>query len=151
MRQNIRDNIDKILTGDIKIKYVPAFRIWVKYKNSLGKYECNECKCNGIWNDKEILLELDHIDGDKNNNIKENLRWLCPNCHSQTITYRSKNINSVKLKKFVNEEILLNSIKQGGNISTILNRAGMLPKGDNYNRVHKLSEKFNIKLDYKTK
>ena len=148
MRQNIRDNLDKILKGEIKIKYVPAFRIWVKEKNSLGDYKCSECDLMNKWNKKELLLELDHIDGNKNNNIKENLRWLCPNCHSQTSTFRSKNPTSVK-KIFVNENILLESIKKGGKISEILKRAGMLPKGDNYNRVHSLSKKYNIKLNYK--
>lgn len=62
----------------------------------LRKYliEQNECcwEC-GIkeWNGKEIVLELDHIDGDHTNSAENNLRMLCPNCHSQTDTYKSKN------------------------------------------------------------
>lgn len=42
---------------------------------------------------KEISLELDHIDGDSTNNEKSNLRFLCPNCHATTETYRGKNKN----------------------------------------------------------
>lgn len=52
------------------------------------------CEWCGLdtWNDKPIPLELDHIDGDRYNNLLENLRILCPNCHAQTDTYRGKNI-----------------------------------------------------------
>lgn len=53
----------------------------------------NECWCCGIkdWNDKPIVLELEHIDGNHRNNKEENLSLLCPNCHSQTPTYKSRN------------------------------------------------------------
>ncbi len=54
----------------------------------------NMCKCCGLensWNGKKIELELDHIDGDSKNHNLKNLRLLCPNCHSQTETFRSKN------------------------------------------------------------
>ena len=49
-----------------------------------------------IWNDKELVLRLDHIDGDNNNNVLENLRWICPNCDSQLDTYKSKNKNGAR-------------------------------------------------------
>lgn len=47
------------------------------------KYECEECGLNNIWNDKILKLEIDHIDNNPINNISSNLRYLCPNCHSQ--------------------------------------------------------------------
>ena len=51
-----------------------------------------ECKICGIseWEGTKLSLELDHIDGNSRNHRLENLRWLCPNCHSQTPTFRSK-------------------------------------------------------------
>lgn len=53
-----------------------------------------ECEICGIknWNGKKLSFELDHIDGDRTNHKLENLRIICPNCHSQTETYRGKNI-----------------------------------------------------------
>lgn len=54
------------------------------------------CKLCGLfeWQGKSISLHLDHIDGDHRNNTLSNLRLLCPNCHSQTPTYGSKNKRS---------------------------------------------------------
>lgn len=52
---------------------------------------CDECGITDEWNGKPITLELDHIDGDNRNHHIENLRILCPNCHSQTPTFRGRN------------------------------------------------------------
>lgn len=52
---------------------------------------CVECGNDGEWNRKPITLELDHINGDRYDNRLENLRVLCPNCHSQTPTYKGRN------------------------------------------------------------
>ena len=62
----------------------------------LIEYKGLSCSsCNIIeWNGKQILLEVNHIDGKAYNNIIENLEFLCPNCHSQTDTYKAKNTNS---------------------------------------------------------
>lgn len=56
------------------------------------QYECKECGLKE-WNGKKISLELDHIDGDARNNNVNNFRLLCPNCHSQTPTWRGRNAN----------------------------------------------------------
>ena len=48
--------------------------------------------CGGAeWLGKPMPLELDHIDGDKTNNVLGNLRLICPNCHALTPTYRGRN------------------------------------------------------------
>jgi len=53
-------------------------------------YCCVFCGNDGEWRGKKILLEVDHIDGDWKNNTPENLRFLCPNCHSQTGNFLKK-------------------------------------------------------------
>ena len=55
------------------------------------EYKCNECGINE-WNGNRLGLELDHISGVRSDNSLENLRLLCPNCHSQTHTFRGRNI-----------------------------------------------------------
>lgn len=60
-------------------------------RHQLLDYHCQNCGCDGKWQDGEISLEIDHIDGDNTNNQLSNLRYLCPNCHALTETYRGKN------------------------------------------------------------
>ena len=59
-------------------------------KEHILEYKCSGC---GIteWNNNPISLDLDHINGIHSDHRKENLRFMCPNCHSQTPTYKSKN------------------------------------------------------------
>lgn len=52
--------------------------------------KCSICDITN-WNGKKITLQVDHIDGNCGNNGKNNLRLLCPNCHSQTDTWGNKN------------------------------------------------------------
>ena len=50
-------------------------------------YVCADCGNPGHWNDRELRLELDHVDGNRRNWSRENLQFRCPNCHSQTPNY----------------------------------------------------------------
>ena len=66
----------------------------------------HKCECCGLteWLGEPIPLELDHIDGDHYNNLIENLKILCPNCHAKTPTYRgrnkkNKNSETIRTKK----------------------------------------------------
>ena len=58
--------------------------------NDLLKYRCAICDNNGQWMGKKISLQLDHINGTSNDNRLDNLRFLCPNCHSQTGNFSGK-------------------------------------------------------------
>lgn len=57
-------------------------------------YVCEECGLGPTWNKKELKLQVDHINGDWSNCKEENLRFMCPNCHTQTPTYCGGNLGS---------------------------------------------------------
>lgn len=52
-------------------------------------YRCEGCGLSE-WRKEHLVLELEHINGDRRDNRKENLQLLCPNCHSQTETFRNR-------------------------------------------------------------
>lgn len=61
-----------------------------KYLTELFGYKCKVCGISE-WNGAKITLEVEHIDGNSENSNIENVCLICPNCHSQTSTYKSKN------------------------------------------------------------
>ena len=67
---------------------------------------CSECGLGNIWNGRELSLQLDHIDGNSDNNDINNLRILCPNCHTQTDTFGSKR-NGSGIKKITKRNMYL--------------------------------------------
>lgn len=58
-------------------------------KEGYKKYECEKCHVVD-WNGEHLTLEMNHKDGDNSNHRLENLELLCPNCHSQTPTFKNK-------------------------------------------------------------
>jgi hypothetical protein len=64
-------------------------------------YKCAICGIENVWNGKELVFVLDHIDGNAANNKRENLRCVCPNCDSQLDTYKSKNKNSARKERYL--------------------------------------------------
>lgn len=54
-------------------------------------YICAACRVGETWMSKSLILEVDHINGNPHDNRPEHLRFLCPNCHSQTATYSGRN------------------------------------------------------------
>jgi Zn finger protein HypA/HybF involved in hydrogenase expression len=115
-------------------------------KDNLLDYKCSKCSIE-YWQGETIVLDLDHINGDNRDNRLENLRYLCPNCHSQTPTYKGRNKNTGKKK--VSDKELLTAYERCGTIRQALIEVGLAAKGGNYERLKKLIAPV-VKLGYTT-
>jgi Zn finger protein HypA/HybF involved in hydrogenase expression len=104
-------------------------------KQDLLEYKCVKCGIDS-WQGESIVLDLDHINGVNTDNRLSNLRFLCPNCHSQTDTYKGRNKNTGKQK--VSDKELLIAYKKCSTIRQALIEVGLAPKGGNYERLKKL-------------
>jgi len=78
----INETIPRIENGDKTDPSTVKKYLVEKFGN-----KCVECGQENSWNNKTLMLQLDHIDGDSDNSLISNLRLLCPNCHTQTETY----------------------------------------------------------------
>jgi hypothetical protein len=115
-------------------------------KENLKEYKCSNEKCSimAVWNDEPLALHLDHVDGDRRNNELSNLRWLCPNCHSQTETYsnkRGRKAGTYNLRNVTEEEIIF-EISRQTSIRQVLLAVGLRADSGNYKRVQNIIEKY---------
>jgi 5-methylcytosine-specific restriction endonuclease McrA len=62
------------------------------------KQQCQICGQGNTWNNLPLVLQMDHINGNREDNSIENLRLVCPNCHTQTTTFSGKKTNK---KRFI--------------------------------------------------
>lgn len=81
----INKTIERFNLGEVSER--PTIR---KILSKLRGYRC-ECCGIGSWQGKKLTLQVDHIDGNAGNNMPENLRLICPNCHSQTDSFSGGN------------------------------------------------------------
>lgn len=114
-------NLDDILSG--LHPNVPTMKVKARLiKNGIKEWKCESC---GIteWLGKRIALELDHINGNNSDHRLENLRILCPNCHSQTDTHSGKNAK-IKVQNKCPEIVahidkVINPVKENKNLKLI--------------------------------
>jgi hypothetical protein len=72
--------------------HAPGARVLRRCMVDIGvPLQCASCAIGPEWNGMRLQLQVDHIDGDRFNCTKENLRFMCPNCHSQTHNWGIKN------------------------------------------------------------
>lgn len=103
----LRTSLEKVFNNECKMQSSKILKRLV----SEG-YKEYKCECCGIteWMNKPISLQLHHKDGNHNNNALDNLKILCPNCHTQTDNYGGKVSRDDKKEKQKNKNI--NQIKQ---------------------------------------
>lgn len=86
---------NKIPNSEIFVEDSPYIKNHIPLKKralAAGYIEnkCSICSLGPEWNGKPLTLQLDHINGKNNDHRPENLRTLCPNCHTQTETYAGR-------------------------------------------------------------
>lgn len=94
LRLNINTDhwIQKGSNAGKQFKHFSTYKTSKAVKSYLIKIRghiCESCQ-NSTWLSQPITLELEHIDGDRTNNCENNLKLLCPNCHSYTKTWRRR-------------------------------------------------------------
>ena len=83
--------IEDWLSGGSKSIWKYSIPAWAKkYLIDTRGHQCEICEKKTHMK-QPIPLEVDHISGDSQDNSLTNLRLICPNCHSQTDTYKNKN------------------------------------------------------------
>ena len=132
---NFRKKVENILNSEFNNLTINEKRIFLITSQ---QYKCSVCNCSS-WNNKPLTLELDHITGNRQDESRENLRLICTNCHSQTDTYKGKNV-----KKRVTDEHLIQILRESKSIHEVLRKCNMNFHGNNYKRVNDLLKIHNI-------
>ena len=132
-RKWIKENINTTLCENSTASNDTVKRLLVKL--NLMSIVCKVCGTKN-WQGKPIVLELDHINGINNDNRLHNLRLLCPNCHSQTETFRGRGINKGTI--IISDIDFKQALENNKSIRQALLSLGLAPKGGNYIRAKRL-------------
>lgn len=133
--EKLLKNNTSIQTSNLKSRLV---------NNEYLDYKCSICGISE-WNNKYLSLQLDHINGRRKDNRLENLRLLCPNCHSQTETFCGKNIKGIKRKRD-DQYVRYPCVKCGKLLQRYQNKLKMCPSCRKTEYGGKLSQEQLIKL-----
>ena len=88
-----KENEQKVLNGKASSTMAK------KYLIELHGNNCLDIDCVWDFAKRPVVVELEHIDGNSENNTLSNLTLLCPNCHSLTPTYKGKNKGNGRAKR----------------------------------------------------
>ena len=146
------DRIKSKYSKELFIENSGARREYIKgliIKHNLIEYICSECKLNNYWNNKVLSLQLDHINGVRNDNRLENLRFLCPNCHTQTETWCSKNksktINSLEI------DDIIEHINNSSSMTKLIDKLGLCDTKSNRSQIKKIINDNKLELEFDKK
>ncbi|MET2717457.1 HNH endonuclease signature motif containing protein [Streptomyces harbinensis] len=89
-RRARRTPAEILVRQDSGARRIPGARLRRAMLRAGIEDRCSGCGIPPAWRGQPLPLEVDHRDGDRNNNRPENLRLLCPNCHAATDTYRGR-------------------------------------------------------------
>ena len=137
----LKYKLEEVLTENSPVTRKVLITYLAKY--NVLDYKCAICGNIGEWNGISLTLQIDHINGIRNDNRKENLRWLCPNCHSQTDTYCGKNKTNKEIINFTEEEAI-EALKATANVNQATKFIGCSQGGANWIRVNNIKNKYNI-------
>lgn len=112
---------------------------------NLRGYKCEECGCYE-WLNKPIPLEVHHCDGDHLNNALDNLKILCPNCHSLTDNFRNRNSFQKDKNNKISDDEFKDALLSSSNIRQSLIKLGLAPTGGNYKRAYIIASKYSIDI-----
>jgi hypothetical protein len=101
--ERMKDNRRRRTSGEILVedtsphaRRLPSYRLKRAMSDVGVEERCALCGIEAVWLGEPLPLEVDHINGDWRNNRIENLRLLCPNCHSTTDSYRGRGKGRVR-------------------------------------------------------
>ena len=126
-----------------------ASRSYIKtliIKNRIIEYKCSACGIGSIWNNKYLNIQLDHINGIRNDNRLSNLRFLCPNCHTQTETYCSHNLSKSISFNSYDIEYIIDKLKECPSINKTILELGLKDSSGNRSKLRDIIDKYDIKM-----
>ena len=88
--QKVIYTMDEILVKDSSYTNMDRLKTRLVSEGYM-EYRCAICGNTGEWNGMQLYLQIDHINGIHSDNRLSNIRFLCPNCHSQTDTFSGRN------------------------------------------------------------
>jgi hypothetical protein len=83
-------------------------------RESGRRYCCEVCGQEPTWNGTTLVLQVDHINGLPQDSRPENLRFICPNCHSQTVNFGVRNHAHAELARYPTDATAPHSAKRSG-------------------------------------
>jgi hypothetical protein len=134
--QGIAKSIDDVFCENSRVAPSQVKKI-IRKKNILPDM-CAICGIPPEWNGKPLVLQMDHINGIRNDHRLENLRMVCANCHSQTDTYCAKN----KKRKQPTLEEMIQALRETENVKQAIDLLGI--NNSNRKKLTKVIKEYNI-------